>query len=227
MEREDTDQHHDALADDQVQSLDRLLEELRELEETVDDDTERRQVRETMAIARRLPGPRFVERQIRKYTTRDVAEAMLGSLVFALPLLVEDGVFAIAEWLVRTDHLGVDFGLPVFLLLNVCFVVVLTTAVLYGIDLRDVRAPNPILGLVPRRLVGVLLVSFFTGAFLFFFWGRHLAGAPATRVELVAQLSVVWVAAALGGSLGDILPGESRGYDITIDNLDDIVARED
>jgi uncharacterized membrane protein len=205
-------------------AVDRLLEELAELEETVDDEAEREQVRETMAAAQRLPGTARLGKTIRKYTTRDVAEAFIGSIVFALPLLVED-FSAIAQWLLRTRHGGIEFGIPVFFVVNVCFAVLLTTGLLYWVDIREVRITSPLLGFVPRRLVGVLLVSFATATFLFFLWGKHLeAGGTA---ELVTQITVVWVVAALGATLGDILPGESQGYDIRIENLDDIIAPED
>jgi uncharacterized membrane protein len=205
-------------------TVEQLLEELAELEETVDDEAERRQVRETLAIAQRIPGTTRLEQTIRKYTTRDVAESFIGSIVFALPLLVEDFT-GIADWLLRTNHAGIDFGVPVFLVVNVCFAVLLTTGLLYWVDIREVQITNPLLGVVPRRLLGVLLVSFSTVVFLFFLWGKHLeASSPA---DLVAQLTVVWVVAALGATLGDILPGESSGYDIRIENLDDIVLPDD
>lgn len=199
--------------------VDRLLEELEHLQKTVDDEDERAQVERTLRLAERIPGGQ----RIGKYTTRDVAEAFVGSIVFALPLLVED-FGAIADWLLRTRHAGVEFRLPVFLVVNVFFIVFLTTGLLYWVDFREVRVSNPILGFVPRRLLGVLLVSFLTAGLLFVLWGKHLdTSGPA---DLVAQITVVWAVAALGATLGDILPGESSGYDITVENLDEIIARE-
>ncbi|PSP15312.1 hypothetical protein BRC62_07680 [Halobacteriales archaeon QH_10_67_13] len=59
----------------------------------------------------RLPG----SNRIRKDTGRDVAEGFVGGVLFALPLLVEDGVFSISEWFVSVSAGPV----PVFLVANV------------------------------------------------------------------------------------------------------------
>jgi len=52
-------------------------------------------------------------------------------------------------------------------------------------------------------------------------WGRLFLDDPMNTAAF-ARITVVWAAAALGASLGDIHPGESKGTDLTIDNLDDI-----
>lgn len=207
-------------AADSKPDIDRLLEQLEQLEETVDDHDERAKVRETMRTARRIPGSGFVGKHISKYTTRDMAEALVGGILLALPLLVEDGVFQIARWFLSTTV----WGIPVLLVGNVTFIVLLTIGLVYWSDIREVQVTNPILGFVPRRLVGILTVTFLTSAFLFVFWGRHVANQPASTLELFSSITVVWAAAAIGGALGDILPGESKGHDIIIENLDDIIA---
>lgn len=196
-----------------------LLDHLEELEETVDDPDERAEVRHAMRIARRIPGNGLVRDGIRKYTTRDVAEGFVGGILLSLPLLVEDGVFEIAEWFLETTVAGV----PVFLAGNVAFIVLLTIGLLYWSDFRDVRITEPILGIVPRRLVGVLLVSLLTATFLLVLWGRHAEEDP-TTMEVVGRITVIWAAAAFGAALGDILPGESDGTDLTVDNLDQIIG---
>lgn len=201
--------------------IDYLLTHLEKLEATVDEPEELEQVRRTVKVARRIPDSRALEQRIQKYTTRDMAEAFVGGILLSLPLLVEDGVYEIAEWFLET----VVAGVPVFLVANVTFVVMLTVGLLYWSDICDVRITSPIFGVVPRRLLGVLAISFLTAVFLVILWGRH-ADAGST-LEVVARMTVIWAAAAFGAALGDILPGESRGYDLVVENLDEIVGSDD
>jgi hypothetical protein len=44
-----------------------------------------------------------------------------------------------------------------------------------------------------------------------------------TTMAIFARVTVIWAAASLGASLGDILPGESRGTDLTFSNLDELI----
>ena len=213
-----TDPDRDSLEPPDGPGLEYLLENLEKLEETVDSEEEREQVEYALEVARRIPGTRYLERSIDKYTTRDMAEAFVGGILLSLPLLVEDGVFEIAEWF--TEH--TLFGIPVFLVANVTFVVALTIGLLYWADFRNVNVTKPILGFIPRRLIGVLVVTFLTATMLLVLWGRHTADDP-TTLELFGRITVIWAAAAIGGALGDILPGESAGHDITVENLEDIV----
>ncbi len=194
--------------------MDALLTQLDELEETMTTAAQQRELKETKKMLERLPGGAFLDEQIDKYTSRDIGEAIVGSIIFALPLLVEDGVFEIAEHFVTFRVVGV----PIFLLLNISFVLLLATKILYVVDFREVKITNPILGVVPRRLVGVLGASFLTTAGLMLMWGRLFADDP-TSLEMLARITVIWAAAALGASLGDILPGESKGTDLTISNF--------
>jgi len=148
-----------------------------------------------------------VRERVRKYTSRDVAESFVGSVVFAIPLLVEDGVFDVAASL-RAVRAA---GLPVFFALHVAFVVAMIAALLYGAGPRDVQVSRPIVGLIPRRLLGVAVVSVLTTAALMTLWGRVAWQQPTVAV---ARVSVVWTVAAFGAALGDVLPGESSGQDI-------------
>ncbi len=194
--------------------VDRLLDELDRLEDAVDDPEERRRVARTIAIAQRMPA----RDRIRKYTTRDVAEAFLGGTLFAVPLMFEDGVFGIARHLLRYRIAD----LPVFLLANGGFMLVGTVALIYWTDVRDIEPRRPLFGVVPRRLAGVLVASLVAVVVLMVLWGRLFVDTP-TAAEAAARVSVVWTVAAFGAALGDIVPGESEGYDIVIENLDDIV----
>lgn len=217
-EHEDSAAHSDS---EESVDVDDVLDQLEELEDTVTTAEGRTQLLETKRLLERLPGGEELEEQIGKYTSRDVGEAFVGSVLFALPLLVEDGVFIIADHFLNTTVRG----LPVFLAANVAFVITLTAGLLYAVDIKEVRITNPIFGLVPRRLVGVLSVSFLTAAGMMILWGRLYLDEP-TNAAAFARITVVWAAAALGASLGDILPGESKGTDLTIDNLDDIILSE-
>ncbi len=182
-----------------------VLEQLEELENTVDSSDERREVRRTRRMLEAVPG----SERIKKYTTRDVAEGFVGGILFSLPLLVEDGVFEIAEWFVGTT-LG---PVPVFLMLNVLFIITLVAGLLYYTDIRDVHF-RLIFGFIPKRLVVTLTISFTVAAGMMFMWGRLAADDP-TRLEMLGRITVIWAAAALGATLGDILPGESQGTDIS------------
>lgn len=193
-------------------TIEDVLSQLEELEGTVDDPHERREVRQTISLVDRLSVDGVGER-IRKLTRRDVAEAFVGSILLSLPLLVEDGVYDIGDHFVET---------PIFFALNVVFVASIAAGLLYYADFRDVAIHRPILGVVPRRFLAVLLISFTTATITMTLWGR-VEGWEDPSVAL-ARISVIWAAAAFGAALGDILPGESRGTDM-YDELDQFGER--
>jgi uncharacterized membrane protein len=182
--------------------IETVREQLESLERTVDEPHERQEVRQAIGLLDRVPSS-AVRARIRKYTKRDVAESFVGSILLSLPLLVEDGVFDIASHFLET---------PAFLGLNVGFTVVMTAGLLYYADFREVSVDRPLLGILPRRLLAVLAISFLTVGFTMTVWGR-IGGETPTSVAF-ARISVVWTAAAFGAALGDILPGESEGSDI-------------
>jgi uncharacterized membrane protein len=194
-----------------------LLAKLDTLRDVVDDDYERETVRQTISLVEQMPGSSAFRTRITKYTSRDMAEAFVGSVLFALPLLVEGGVFEIAAWFARATPGGV----PVFLLAHVGFVLIMTAGLLYFADFRQIEISHPIFGVVPRRYAGILFVSLFTSAFMLLLWGRLHEGDP-TALEQVSRVAFVWAGAAFGASLGDILPGESQGTDIKHLDIDDI-----
>ncbi len=181
-----------------------VLNQLDQLEQTVSSSEERREVRQTRQMLERIPG----SDRIKKYTSRDIAEGFVGGIIFSVPLLVEDGVFEIAEWFA-----SVTVGpIPIFLLINILFIACLTAGLLYYTDIRDVQI-RLLFGFIPKRLTGVLLISFLVAAGTMLMWGRLHAEGP-TNLELFARITVIWAAAALGATLGDILPGESKGGDL-------------
>ncbi len=184
--------------------VDTVLEHLEELEETVDSEDEQKKVRRTIHLVESIS----LGETVNEYTTRDVAQTFVGGILLSLPLLAESGVFEIAEWLASP----VFGGIPLFLIANVFFIFFLTYGLIYWSDFRPVRLKR-ILGIFPRRLVAVLSISFFTATSLIVLWGRHVGGDP-TPLEVFGRISVIWAAAAFGGALGDILPGESEEKEV-------------
>ena len=184
--------------------LEDVLDQLDRLEKSVDAADERKEVRRTKRMLERVPG----SDQIRKLTSKDIAEGFVGGIIFALPLLVEDGVFEIAEWFAEVLVAGV----PVFLVLNVTFIVALVGGLLYYTDIRNVQV-RLLFGFLPKRLAVTLVISFLVAAVSMFVWGRLHSEDP-TTLELIGRITVIWAAAALGATLGDILPGESKGEDL-------------
>ncbi len=179
--------------------------------------TENERARELRQIRTRTTEATLTEGfgdHIRKYTSRDIAEAFVGSVFFSIPLLVEDGVFDVAAYFLSL-HVS---GFPIFLLVNGVFVLTVVAALVYWTGPQEVEVSRPLFGLFPRRLVGIALVSFITAAILMTMWGR-VDGWEDPLVAL-ARVSAVWSVAAFGAALGDILPGESSGDDINDDLAD-------
>jgi len=186
-------------------SIDKVFEELDNLEEAVDTREERREVDDVRQTLEKIPSRHFVSEQIEHYTIRDVAEGFIGSALFSLPLLVEDGVFDVADHLVSVTV----FGLPVWLLGNVGFILAMTWGLLYWTDFKDVRIRDPLGGFLPRRVLGVLLVSLFTATVTMTMWGR--VGGWSDTALAFARITVIWTGAAFGAALSDILSGPSSG----------------
>ena len=175
----------DSLLDEQP-DVDTVLEHLEELEETVDSEDEQNKVRIHLVESISL------DETVNEYTTRDVAQTFVGGILLSLPLLAESGVFEIAEWLAHPV-----LGVPVFVLANVFFIFFLTYGLIYWSDFRPVRLKR-ILGVFPRCLVAVLLISPLTATSLIVLWGRHVEVDP-TPLEVFGRISVIWAAAAFGG----------------------------
>jgi uncharacterized membrane protein len=190
-----------AAADEQADAdppnpeMDDLLDELEELEATVDDPDEREQVRETMRVARRVSTPGAFGRVIRGFDRHDAAEALVGSVVVGVPMLVEGGTLDIGRFL--ATH-------PLALVATLLGTVTVVVGVLYVAEIQQVEIYRPFFGVIPRRLVGVLVISFATAAVLMTVWGRVDWADPWLAI---CQTSVTFSAMALGAALGDILPG--------------------
>jgi uncharacterized membrane protein len=188
-------------------SVQDVLNELDELEAAVGTEAEQAEVADVRRAVRLLPGTTSLGRRIERYTTRDAAESFVGGVLISLPMLVEDGVFTIADHFLSVQVVGV----PVWLVVNLVFTAVMTWGLLYWTEFREVQRPRPLFGLVPRRLVGVLVISLLTAVLTMSMWGRVEWSEPGVAF---ARISVIWTAAAFGAALGDILPGESRGTEL-------------
>ena len=175
--------------------LDDLLDELETLEETVDDPEEREQVRETMRVARRVSTPSAFGRVIRGFDRHDAAEAAVGSVLIGIPMLAEGGTLEIGA------HLATH---PVMLVATVAATVGLVVGLLYVAEIQQVEIYRPFFGVVPRRLVGVLTISFLSATLLMTGWGRIDWATPWLAF---CQTTVTFVPMAVGAALGDILPG--------------------
>jgi uncharacterized membrane protein len=173
-----------------------LFDELQELEELVVSDAAREQVRETMRVAMEASAAASpFGRVIRGFDRGDLAEALLGALLFGIPMAVEGGTQEVAVFLAgHPGSLGVTF----------CFAVGTVVGIIYVADIQDVRVHKPILGLIPRRLVGVIGVSLLTATLLLTVWGRIDWGTPWLAVSNVV---VAFVPMSIGAALGDLLPG--------------------
>lgn len=172
-----------------------LFDDLAELEATVDSEAEREQVRETMQTAMEVQESPVFGRVIWGFDRADLSEALLGALLFGFPMFVEGGTLDIGAFL--SDH-------PPSLVFTYGLGIAIVIGILYVSDIQDVRIHDPIFGFLPRRLVGVLAVSFVAAFVMMTVWGQ-VSWSEAWLA--FCQCSVAFVPMAIGAALGDILPG--------------------
>ena len=191
--------------------VDAIFDQYTSLESLVHSQEERREVQRLRERTSQAAFDTVFGDRIRKYTTRDIAEAFVGSIFFSVPFLVEDGVFDVADYFLAFQ-IG---GFPVFFIVNTAFVLLMVTTLVYWAGPQDVQMSRPVFGFIPRRMVGISVVSFLTATALMTMWGR--VGNWHDPVVAIARINVVWSVASFGAALGDILPGESSGDDINDD----------
>lgn len=180
---------------DDAPDIDDLVTEFEDLEASVDTEDEREQVREARRLATAVATRGAFGRVIRGYDRADVAEAVLGAVLFGIPMLVEGGTLEIGAYLASHPiyHAGTVLG---------GFAVVIS--VLYVAEIQEVRVYRPLFGVIPRRLAGVIVIAYVMAAVMMAAWGRLDGLGPA---EAFASVTVVFVPMAIGAALGDILPG--------------------
>ena len=173
-----------------------LLDELEALEAHVGDHEARDRVRESIRIARRIDDDSGTFGQVIKgFDRHDAAEALVGSVVFGIPMVIEGGTLEAGEFVASR---------PLYFLVTLAFGVSLVVGLLYVAEVQDVRVVDPFLGFIPRRLVGVLGIAALTAFTMMTAWGRVDWAFP---WRSTCQIVVCFVGMAIGAALGDILPG--------------------
>lgn len=172
-----------------------LLGELRELEDIVDDPDEREQVRETIDMVHDLSPAGVFGRIVRGYDRADIAEAVLGSLLFGIPMAVESGTQEVGAALAAS---------PAAFALTLFGSVAMVYGIIYVADIQEVRVVDPLFGVIPRRLVGAVLIPFTISVVLLTAWGRVDWVEPTVAL---GQVVAAFAAMALGAALTDIVPG--------------------
>lgn len=180
------------LSPDADPDLDDAMDELEELEALVDSPEEREQVREAMRTLRRAQ-PRPFGRLRSAFGLRDIGEALVGSVLFGIPMIVEDG----------TLDAGAHIATRPFALAFTAVVGVgLVVGILRTVEFEKVQA-DLLFGVVPVRLLGLLGVAAVSAFVLLTVWGRVDWADPQVAA---GQTLVTALVMAVGASLGDILP---------------------
>jgi uncharacterized membrane protein len=173
-----------------------LVDELEALERTAPTAERRERIGAVKRLAADVaPEPAIFGRTIVGFDRSDAGEAFLGAVLFGIPMAVEGGTQEAGAFLAA--H-------PLALVGTVVATVALVVGILYVADIQDVRIHRPLLGLVPRRLVGVLGIATLTSVCLLAGWGRL---SSATAAVVAGELAVATLPTAMGAALGDILPG--------------------
>jgi len=189
------DRTPDSEADEGDPDMGDLFDELAELEETVDSDEERERVRETMRTAMEVQETPVFGRVVFGFDRSDAAEALLGSLLFGIPMFVEGGTNEVGEFIAQR---------PLYFAATNALTLALVAGILYVADFQDVRVYRPIFGFLPRKFLGVLAIPLVTAVVVMTVWGRVDWADPWLAV---CQVAVALVPMAIGAALGDLLPG--------------------
>jgi uncharacterized membrane protein len=195
MERTDADRSagDPATADDRP-DIDDVFEELEELAELVDSPDEREQVLETMQTLRRSRSSRLVGRLRDTFDSRDAGEALVGSFVFGIPMVVEEGTLEVGA------HIAAS---PLLLAVTLAFGATLVYGILHAVAFERIEA-DLLFGVVSVRLLVIPLIAVAMGFGLMTVWGRVDWSTPTVAA---GQCLVTSTVMAVGASLGDVLPG--------------------
>ena len=181
--------------EEETDEFELLLDELEVLEESVESQEAKSRVRESMRLARRIDDSGTFGQVIKGFDRHDAAEALVGSVVFGIPMVIEGGTLEAGQFV--ATH-------PLYFLATIAFGISLVVGLLYVAEVQDVRVVDPLFGLLPRRLVGVLLIAALTATAMMTAWGRVDWATPWLATS---QIVVCFVGMAVGAALGDILPG--------------------
>ena len=178
--------------------VDDLLDELEALELAVADEDQETQsrVRESIRMARRIDEtPPVFGRVIRGFDRHDAAEALVGSVVFGIPMAIEGGTLEAGAYLA---------GHPLLFVGTLLGGLAIVGGLLYVAEIQDVRVIDPFFGVIPRRPAGLLTIAALTAFAMMTGWGRVDWAEPWVAL---CQTGVCFVGMSIGGALGDILPG--------------------
>lgn len=189
---QETEESEHETESDQVEEL---LDELEELEDSVEGHEAKSRVRESMRLARRIDNDGVFGKVIKGFDRHDAAEALVGSVVFGIPMVIEGGTLEAGAFV--ATH-------PFYFLATIAFGISLVVGLLYVAQVQDVRVVNPLFGVLPRRLIGVLGIAAVTATAMMTGWGRVDWTEPWLATS---QIVVCFVGMAVGAALGDILPG--------------------
>jgi uncharacterized membrane protein len=172
--------------------IESVFDELEELAEIVDTEAEREQVRQTMRTLRRARQPRVFGQFRSSFGLQDAGEALVGSFVFGIPMIVEGGTLEIAEHLsTRLPVLGMTLLVGVALVLGI----------LHAAGFEEIEEDR-LFGVVPARLLGVLGIASVTSLVLMTAWGRVDWTTPWVATSATGLTAVVM---AVGAALGDVV----------------------
>ncbi|PSQ11585.1 DUF2391 domain-containing protein [Halobacteriales archaeon QS_5_70_15] len=172
-----------------------LFDELEALEAVADTPEERERVQETKRMMLRVQRG-TLGRVISGFDRADAAESLLGSLLFGIPMFVGGGTGEVGAFVATR---------PLYFVGTLAFALGAVVGILYVAEFQDVRVRDPVLGIIPRKLLGVALVPALTAVVMTTAWGRvDWAAQPWVSV---CDATVAFVPVAIGSALGDILPG--------------------
>lgn len=170
-----------------------VLADLEELEDLVDSPAERERVRETIRTVRRVQPRGLVSGFRSAFGSRDAGEALVGSFLFGVPMLVEGGTLEVGSFVATS---------PLYLGLTVAFGLTLTLGILHAARFESVEA-DLLFGVVPVRLVSILGIACLLAVFLMTVWGRVDWATPWVAASQTAVTAIVM---AVGAAIGDVLP---------------------
>ena len=178
---------------DTVPNIEAVFDELEELESIVDRDEEREQVRETIRVLRRAEYPQLFGQFRDTFDSQDAGEAIVGSFVFGIPMVVEEGTLEIGRFIAQT---------PLFSGMTLGLGIILVVGILHAAEFEKVEE-DFVLGVIPLRLLSIPLIAATLSVTLMTVWGRV---DWSTSWIAVNQTMITAIVMAVGASIGDILP---------------------
>lgn len=174
--------------------IDDVFAELEDLATMVDSPDEREQVLVAMQTLRRSRSSRLVGRLRDTFDSRDVGEALVGSFIFGIPMIVEGGTLEIGEYLASR---------PALLIVTLAVGGSLVYGILHAVEFDRIQE-DLMFDIIPIRLVVIPLIAGLMGFGLMTIWGRVDWTTP---MVAIGQCTVTSIVMAVGGSIGDVIPG--------------------